>query len=281
MNTQRLITALLLALLCSALFTWQISKHLQQPASTHHIAPVRDVVVAATDLRAGDPLSRASLTVEKWPVSQQIPGVFANSQELTGRTTLVPVSAGEPIFGNDLASIDVVSDVGTSIPLGMRAVSIRAVDDSLSSTGLLSIGSDIDVLVSYRSDTDASFVSSTVLQDVRVLAIGHSGMSASKGRLQSDDTVTLLVTPESAARLTAASAVGKLTFALRNRTDHDINTGLARVSVAGPSSSPQATGPTLPRPTRSSKAGTAMVGFTVETLSGGKSTLQTFPGDQE
>lgn len=281
MNTQRLVTAFLLALLCSALFTWQISKHLQQPASTHHIAPVRDVVVAAKDLRAGDPLSRASLTVEKWPVSQQVPGVFANSQELTGKTTLVPVSAGEPIFGNDLASTDVVSDVGASIPLGMRAVSIRAVDDSLSSTGLLSIGSDIDVLVSYRSDTDASFVSSTVLQDVRVLAIGQAGTSASKGRLQSDDTITLLVTPESAARLTAASAVGKLTFALRNRTDHDINTGLARVSVAGSSGSPQATGPTMPRPTRRAKAGTAMVGFTVETLSGGKSTLQTFPGDQE
>ena len=280
MNTQRLVTALLFALSCSALFTWQISKHLQQPAPTVHVSVVRDVVVAAKDLHAGDPLSSASLTIVKWPMSQQIPGMFAKSRDLTGRFPLVPVSAGEPILSTDLATTDSISDVGASIPQGMRAVSIRAADDSLSSTGLLTSGSDIDVLVSYRSDADASFVSSTVLQDVRVLTIVQPGTPVSGSKLLPDSTITLLVTPESAARLTAASALGRLTFALRNRTDHDVNTGLSRVSVAG-FSNPSQTVSTVPRSARTAKEKTAKAAFTIETLSGGKSSLQTFPGDEE
>lgn len=279
MNTRRMVVALFFALCCSALFTWQLGKHLQHAAPAVHPAAVRDVVVAAKELHAGDPLDPASLTVVKWPASQQYPGLFTKSQELAGRIPLVSVSAGQPIVGNDLVSNDVAGNGNASIPQGMRAVSIHATDDSLTSTGLLTSGSDVDVLVSYRSDADASFVSSVILQDVRVLAIGQAGPPAPGNKPQLDNTITLLLTPQQTAQFTAASGLGKMTFALRNRTDHDVQTDLLHVGVDGYRSHPQMAAATTPSP-RTPVARAPKTGFTVETLSGGKSTVQTFSGDQ-
>ena len=279
MNTRRLVVALLFALSCSALFTWLLSSHLQHPAPAIRPASVRDVVVASKNLHAGDPLDPASMTVVKWPNSQQYPGMFVKGHDLTGRIPLVSISAGEPIVSQDLLDPDSSSNGNASIPQGMRAVSIHATDDSLNSAGLLTSGRDVDVLVGYRSDADASFVSSTVLQDVRVLAVGQIGALASGSKIQPDNTITLLLTPQQAAQITAASGLGKLTFALRNRTDHQIQADLLHVGVGGSRGYPQKIAELTPS-TRIPVARTAKTGFTIETLSGGKSTVQTFSGDQ-
>ena len=235
--------------------------------------------MAAKELHAGDSLDPASLTVVKWPASQQFPGLFAKSQDLTGRIALVTVSTGEPIMNNDLLSNDPASNENASVPQGMRAVAIHATDDSLTNAGLLTSGSAVDVLVSYRSEADAAFVSSVVLQDVRVLAIGQAVSPVPGSKSSPDNTITLLLTPQQTAQFTAASGLGKITFALRNRADHDVQPDLLHVGVDGYKNHPQTTAATTPSP-RALVARRAKTGFTIEMLSGGKSTVQTFSGDQ-
>ena len=281
MNTRRLMAALLFALLCSALLTWQLSRHLQHAPPVAHALPFRQIVVASKDLQAGDPLTASSLRVVNWTTSQPLVGFFSRPQELTGRTLLLPIPSGEPILTHDLAGSQSSNALATSIPVGMRAVSLRAADETENVSGFLTPGSRVDILVTYHSNNGAAFVSSLVLQNICVLAIGNKERSGAEAKLRSDDSLTLLLTPEAAARLTAARSLGKVTFALRGEADKMISSGPVHVSLPSADADPQratslqaSSQGTLP-----SKR-TPPAAFTVETLTGGKSTIRTFQGSQ-
>jgi len=58
-----------------------------------------------------------------------------------------------------------------------------------------------------------------VLQNVAVLASGHTLERTSTGEAQTTAVITLLVTPDDAERLTLASTEGKIQLALRNPLD--------------------------------------------------------------
>lgn len=280
MNTRRLVTALCFALVCSALLTWQLSKHLSPTTTPPHALPLRATVIAARDIPTGEPITSSSISVMNWPASQQLAGSFTTAQDLIGRTLVVPVSAGELILTHDLALPGSGTSVTAAVPIGMRAISVHVSDESAGVSGLLASGSHVDVFVSYRSDIEAAFVSSMVLQNVRVLATAKKGTPEPATRAHADDSITLLVTPEEAARFTAGSSLGKLTFAVRNETDSALTPGLSHVSLSnGSALRPEA--PLLPAARSSSFSKRATkTGFTMETLSGGKATVQTFQGEQ-
>lgn len=273
MNTQRLVAALCFALLGSTVFTWQLNRHLGRPMVAAAM-PVRTVVVAAKDLAAGEALTSASLSLVTLPNTQPLQGLFSKPQDVAGRVLVTPLSSGEPITLHALASVAATAGMASTIPNGMRVVSIPATD-SIGSSSLLAPGNHVDVFVSYHSDAEASVVSSLILQDVTVLASTQKGISAAEPRSSTPEMINLLVTAEDAARLTAASVLGKITFALRNGTDKTHNPGLTHVTLTT-----ERALPTAPAPARSASQSTAeprSKGFVVETLSGGKSSIQTFP----
>ncbi|MGI4828342.1 MAG: Flp pilus assembly protein CpaB [Janthinobacterium lividum] len=281
MNIQRLMVALAFALVCSGLLTWQLSAHLQPKASSPHPVPVRQLVVAAKDISAGDSLNATSLTVVDWPTSQHLVGSFSNLQELSKRELLLPVPSGAPIMAYDLADSNVGSGIAALVPNGMRAMFVRGTEEQGSGSSLVAPGSHVDILVTYRSETDATFVSSLVLQDIKVLAAVNKEAAATDSKSRSDDFVTLLVTPEEAARLTVASSLGKVTLALRNGTDKALTSGLAHVSLTAAAPDPQrlpSSSSSLRQATHSERK--PQTNFTVETLAGGKSTFQSFQGNQ-
>ena len=281
MNTQRFTAALVFALLCSGLLTWQLNAHLRPKVSPLRVVPVGKVTVAAGNLSAGSPISLSSLKVISLPTSQPLVGSFKDPQELTGRILLVPVASGEPILAHDLATSDSETGMAALIPNGMRAVSVRATEDQGSVSGFVAAGSHVDVLVTYRPENEATFVSSMVLQNVCVLAIGRKADVGLEAKFRSDDAVTFLVTPEEAARLTVASSLGKITFALRNGKDKELTPGLTNVSLnAAASASPKVSGSSASGLRTVGSVRTSPSGFTVETLAGGKSTVQTFQGNQ-
>ncbi len=59
----------------------------------------------------------------------------------------------------------------------------------------------------------------TVLQNVAVIASGHTLERNANGEAQSTPVITLLASPEDAERLTLASAEGKIQLSLRNPLD--------------------------------------------------------------
>ena len=281
MNTKRLVTALCFALVCSALLTWQLSKHLSPAAAPVRTMASRTMVVAARSIPTGERLTASSLTVVNWPASQPFAGSFTNAQDLIGRALLVSVPAGDLILTHDLALPGSGTSVTSAVPIGMRAISVHVSDESAGISGLLTSGSHVDIFVSYRSDTEAAFVSSMVLQDIRVLTTAQKGTPGPETRPHADDSITLLVTPEEAARFTAGSSLGKLTFAVRNESDSALTSGLSRVSLSNGTTS-RPTAPLLLPAARFAPSGkrATKTGFTMETLSGGKATVQTFQGEQ-
>ena len=273
MNTQRLIAALCFALFCSGLFTWQLNRHMAHPAASA-VMPVRSVVVAARDLAAGEALTTASLSIVTLPAAQPLQGLISKPQDVAGRVLLAPVSSGEAITIHDLTNVGAAAGLAATIPNGMRMISLPATEQTGSSS-LLAPGNHVDIFVSYHSDAEASMVSSLILQDVAVVASSQRVSSGADSKPPVPDAINLLVTPEDAARITAANALGKLTFALRNGMDRTHDAGLTHVTLTA-----QRTASPSPERTSSRKAQSVAApkskGFVVETLSGGKSSAQTF-----
>jgi pilus assembly protein CpaB len=101
----------------------------------------------------------------------------------------------------------------------MRAVSVR-VNEIVSVAGFVTPGTRVDVLLTGAPNGAGDQQTTTVLQNVAVLASGHTLERTSSGEAQNTAVITLLVTPEDAQRLTLASTVaGHIQLALRNPLD--------------------------------------------------------------
>ncbi|MGI4828054.1 MAG: Flp pilus assembly protein CpaB [Janthinobacterium lividum] len=282
MNGRRLLAALCFALLCSGLLTWQLSRHLGHLAAPARAIPVRSIVIAAKNMPAGEAIAASSLTTVTVNVSQPFVDLFSKPQELVGRVLLVPVASGESVSAHDLAPLGAPTGLAATIPDGMRLVSIPAADQAAGSAGLVASGNHVDILVSYRSEAQSDFVSSMVLQDVPVLASEQKNANGTADtKLLSSDTIELLVTPQDAARLTVASSLGKLTFALRNGADKALSSGLAQVTLIPLQSHMHKASEPVVAAHQNASPEHGQKGFTVETLSGGKSSVQTFSEDQQ
>ncbi len=281
MNTRRLLIALLVALGCSALLTWQLSRHLPHAARSERPAAVRQVVVAAKTVPAGEPFVESSVSVIHMTGSQPIPGAFQSAAEVVARTAAVPINAGDLILAHDLSPMDAGTGLAVAITPGMRAVTVRPPDEMAGGSGFILPGSYVDVLVTYRSGIDDAFISSLVLQAAKVLAVGQNREAGGEDKARSDGAITLLLTPEEAARFTSASALGKVTLALRNGTDRIRDIGPMHVSFTrGYEERRKLPVSEIPvRRPESTKPSSAPE-FRVETLVGGKTTTQTFQGEQ-
>src|SRR5260370_17668067 len=108
------------------------------------------------------------------------------------------------------------------MPEGMRALSV-AVNEVVGVAGFVIPGTMVDVLVTGnvggagRGGTEN--ITRTILENVKVLAAGQKIEQDREGKPQTVPVITLLVTPDDAARLTMASTEGKIQLALRNTVD--------------------------------------------------------------
>ena len=104
------------------------------------------------------------------------------------------------------------------IPPGMRAVSVR-VNEVVSVAGFVTPGTRVDVLLTGTPGATGEQETTTVLQNVAVLASGHTLERTATGEAQTTAVITLLVSPDDAQRLTLASSEGHIQLALRNPLD--------------------------------------------------------------
>lgn len=219
MKAKRLLTALVIALAVSGLFTFWLSRRVAK--GTRASVPQRQLYVAAgKPLEAGELLKPASLQLIEWPVSSPITGGFTKIEDVAGRIVLYPLPKGEPILERQLAAVGAGAGLTADIPSGMRAISVRS-DEVIGVAGFLLPGAHVDVLMTTHSAMAPEPQTLTVLQDVVVLAVGQQMHPQPDGKPISVNVVTLLLKPEDAEKLVLATSLGVIYFVLRNGADKE------------------------------------------------------------
>jgi len=176
------------------------------------------VIVAADDLQVGSRVEEHDIRVITIPGSDLPSGAPRRRSDVVGHGVIIPISKGEFILPNKLAGENAGSGLPSLIPPGMRAVSVR-VNEVVSVAGFVTPGTRVDVLLTGTPGSGTEQQTTTVLQNVAVLAAGHTLERSSTGEAQNTAVITLLVTPDDAQRLTLASSEGHIQLSLRNPLD--------------------------------------------------------------
>jgi pilus assembly protein CpaB len=156
----------------------------------------------------------------------------------------------------------------------MRALSV-AVNDVVGVAGFVIPGTMVDVLVTGQvggGGSGSDNVTRTILENVRVLAAGQKVEQDREGKPQTVPVITLLVSPEDAAKLTMASTEGKIQLALRNTVDtKDVSPAPVLQAVLFAGGAPPQTGHKVVR-----KAPAPPPPYAVEVITGDKRATKTF-----
>ncbi|MGC2448992.1 MAG: Flp pilus assembly protein CpaB [Candidatus Sulfotelmatobacter sp.] len=235
--------------------------------------PGTEVMVAANDLQVGARVEERDIKVIKIPNADMPPGAPRARKDVIGRGVIIPISKGEFILPNRLAGENAGAGLPSLIPPGMRAVSVR-VNEVVSVAGFVTPGTRVDVLLT-GAPSGSEQQTTTVLQNVEVLASGHTLERTSTGEAQNTAVITLLVTPDDAQRLTLASTEGRIQLALRNPLDtrqDDVNPSITRALYRGalPPPSPVHVPVRRAAPVASAPPAQAATGVSVEVYQGDK-----------
>lgn len=270
MNVKRLVIVLIIAVVISGIFTLWLSHQVAKP----HAAVAGNLQYAAVtqNIEAGAVLRADQIKLMPWPASDPLDGAHQKADELTGRVVLFPLAAGEPILDRQLAPAGGGGFTG-KIPAGMRAISVRS-NEIVGVAGFLQPGTHVDVLVTYHTAASPDPVTSTILQDIEVLAAGQNFQPDADVKADAANVVTLLVKPADAEKIVLASSQGDLHFVLRNGQDRaqvqDSGANVSELNTDAPA--PQHTATVHPHPAHPA----APPAYTVQTITGSKQSTETF-----
>ncbi|MEY4556653.1 MAG: hypothetical protein RL093_1772 [Pseudomonadota bacterium] len=174
------------------------------PAAARPEGAVASVTRAATDLTTG--------------------GAKA---DYVGSVVREPILAGEPIVGRKIVRAGDSGYMAAYLEPGMRAMAIRVTVETAAG-GFILPGDRVDVLLTRETtmanmgaqEGDRSkFASSTVMQNIKVLAIDQSTRAGDDEQAVVGATATLEVGPRDAEALALAKSEGELSLVLRSYAD--------------------------------------------------------------
>lgn len=140
-----------------------------------------------------------------------------------------PITAQEPLIAAKVVRAGASGVMAVTLDPGMRAVALPLTAESAAG-GFILPGDHVDVLLTRQTDSSPTngamasggpthgFVTSTVMKNVRVLAIDQT-MASQKTASAVGATATVEATPKQAEYLVLAKASGTLTLALRSYAD--------------------------------------------------------------
>jgi pilus assembly protein CpaB len=217
MNRARLLIIGAVALALGAFVSLFVYKNLQGRGSSS-AEPGVDVVVAANDIQVGARIEEHDVRLVKYPAASLPAGTPTKRSQVLGRGVILPIARGEFILPSKLAPENAGAGLPSLIPPGMRAVSVR-VNEVVSVAGFVGPGTRVDVLLTGTPNGSSESQTTTVLQNVAVIASGHTLERNAAGEAQNTPVITLLVSPDDAERLTLASNEGHIQLSLRNPVD--------------------------------------------------------------
>lgn len=215
---------LALALGCGLVASIGISQVMERnsrgPAVSVETSPI---YVAKHNINLGDPFDVSMLQLQDWPKDRIPPGAVSTLEALADRRPRQTIFQGEPILESKLLAPGQLADPTGAIPDGYRLKTI-GVDAESSVAGLLSPGDRVDVSLFVDRNERQGFETAktkVILQNIRVFAVEQMIQRSTDGgdARTIPKTVSLVVTPEQANKITLAEQLGKIDLIPRNPND--------------------------------------------------------------
>jgi pilus assembly protein CpaB len=187
-----------------------------------------EVLVANEEIPIGSRINANQLRTVRWPAEIQPEGALTDMTTIVGHIARTGIDKNQPVVQSQL-----VNEGTGLLPLlisdGMRGISVK-VDDVTGVSGFITPNSRVDVLIAGADGGNTGEQKSKViLQNVKVLATGKS-IEQKDDKPVEVPTVTLLVSPADAERLTLATRTDPVRLALRSYRD-DVFVGTTGIST--------------------------------------------------
>jgi Flp pilus assembly protein CpaB len=165
--------------------------------------PLRPVVVAVRALEPGSVVGTGDVIVRQVPGSLVPEGAVTSTGDAAGRTVVAPAFPGVPLVAGQLAP-DGRRGLGALLPPGSRALAVPNGRPGLA----LIRGDSVDVLATFdpTGASDGAPPTFPVALGALVVDVG-------------DESASVAVTPDEAARVAFALATGVVTLALASPAD--------------------------------------------------------------
>jgi pilus assembly protein CpaB len=214
MNRSRFLVLAAISLALSLAVSLYLYRYAQATSKTAE--PMFEAMVAATDLQIGTRIEKEDIKIVRVPLNALPAKSPRKLAEVIGRGVILPISKGQFVLLPELADENAGSGLPSLIPSDMRAISVR-VNDVTSVDGFVTPGTRVDVFMTATRNGEAQTI--RVLQNVAVLASGHTIERSTRGEPQGASVATLLVRTSDADKLILASNEGRIQLALRNPVD--------------------------------------------------------------
>lgn len=217
-------------------FVWMRGQSSPQPVATAVAtsapASKTQVLVAKRDLLVGERITAESLGWQDWPengatnvaffVQTRTPDALKTFENGVVRQEMV---AGEPVTDKKIVAINAPTNpmAGLLTP-GMRATSVVITPDS-SVAGFVLPNDRVDIVltrelqIQANGQTRARMETSTILENVRVLAIDQAVAQAKDQKTLAGSTATVELTATDAEKLRLADKLGDISLMLRGYAD--------------------------------------------------------------
>jgi pilus assembly protein CpaB len=229
MNTKRLIVlgvagvmAIAAALLARGLMGGGTPK---VEAKVAPAVQMSDVLIATAALQPGQALAADQVRWQKWP-SSSVDSTFITRSAggsiddvIKGTVVRVPLASGQPVTNSAIVHGAASGFMAAMLNPGMRAISITISADS-GAGGFVLPNDRIDLILARKADGNR-VNSSTLLTDVRVLAVDQTFKQDKDAKTVVGKTATLEVTPTQAEQVARAQNQGTLSLSLRPLANSD------------------------------------------------------------
>ena len=180
------------------------------------------IFVAAADIAMGDRLTAENTKFQQWPKDKTPARAMSRMQDIENRRVRTKLYAGEPILENRLCGKGANQQGATAmIPIGYRVVPVK-VDLVSGGSDLILPGDRVDVMIHLVRDPNRGIeetITRTILQDIKVFAVNDVlDLEKDKDGNKSipAKTISLLVTPEQAAKIMLATQTGIINLVMRS-----------------------------------------------------------------
>jgi pilus assembly protein CpaB len=177
------------------------------------------VVVTVEDIPRGASITDDLVKIRDYPKGMVPPGTLTKVEDVLNRAVSTPMVKDEPVLDGKLAPKGAGRGMSPLVPMGMRAFTILTPSVASAVGGFILPGNKVDVLLTM--DSKGGSMTTTLLQNLEILAVDQSIDAPPENKVDSKQlrSVTLLVTPDQAAKLGLAQNKGSLHLSLRNLKD--------------------------------------------------------------
>ena len=196
----------------------------QAPVTKTETVPV---VVAAHDIGRGTLVTPDLVTTREFPKDLVPEGAMNGLDEAIDRVAFHSLVRDETVLDTMLSAKHAKGGLAGIVPKGMRTFTIHTPQVASTVGGFILPGNKVDVLLTMSSnnanDSTGGAVTTTILQNVEILAVDQRLDAPTENKVDPKNlqSVTLLVTPDQAAKLELGQNKGSLHLTLRNPEDTD------------------------------------------------------------